>query len=64
MPKQVVNSVKGSRRWQRKGMKGIMACIVGSKWKGMGKTNYRRLNKRMLSRERESDLSFFYFNIE
>lgn len=47
MSKRTVNSVKGSRRWHRKGLKGIIACIVGLLWKGMGKTNYRKLPKKI-----------------
>lgn len=46
MAKRGRNSIKSSRRWGKKGVKGITALVVGPKFKGMGKSNLRRLSKK------------------
>jgi len=37
---------KGFRKWLRMGTNGIMKYIVGAKWKGMGKSNFRKLSRK------------------
>lgn len=45
MPRRERASVKNSRRWVRCGKVG--RYVVGDKWKGMGKSNVRRLPKKV-----------------
>lgn len=48
--RKYANSVKNSRWWQKLSRDGMSPYLVGAKFKGMGKSNIRKLPRRLTKR--------------